>query len=624
MLKRLVPQLLALGLLLVPASHADAELTRVDVKARTEIGASGFEKIVGTAHFSIDPMDRRNEVIADIDKAPVNSAGRVEFSSDLYIIRPKDAAHSNGIALIDVLNRGRKPILGGFMRGASNDPANDADLGDRFLLDRGFTLVWVGWEFDVRRVNGLMAITVPSAEGLDAMVRGDFTPSNTNERQTVGDLVGYAPADPTGADGTLTVRDSQFATPQLIERSRWSLDGGLVVLNGGFQAGRIYRVSYRAKTLPISGLGLAAFRDTASWVKYSPDALATAKQTLAFGSSQSGRFLRTFLYNGFNGDEQGRQVFDAVWMHIAGAAGLDVNARGATPTSLTMYDITRFPFANQATRDPISGRTDGLLENERAKAFQPKTFFTNTSVEYWGGGRNAALVHTSPDGTRDLALADNTRVYYLTGAQHGPARFPTSIGNGQQPDNPLEYWWTMRALLTGMEQWLLKGTPPPASRYPRLDDGTLVPATAVKFPAIPGVRSPTHVEQHRLDGTLVPFLVPQVDGDGNEVAGVRTAESMVPLATYTGWNFRNRSSGGEALLVSLLGSRLAFPKTAADAAATKDPRTPVSERYESRESYLAKAQGVCDTLVKGGYLLSGDVPQVMRRMQQQWDVVVGR
>jgi hypothetical protein len=284
-----------------------------------------------------------------------------------------------------------------------------------------------------------------------------------------------------------------------------------------------------------------------------------------------------------------------------------------------MYEITRFPYANQATRDPISGRTDGLLENERARGFQPKTFFTNTSVEYWGGGRNAALVHTSPDGTKDLALADNTRVYYLTGAQHGPARFPTSIGNGQQPDNPLEYWWTMRALMSGMEQWLLNGTPPPASRYPRLSDGTLVPATAVKFPAIPGVQSPTIVEQHRRDGKLVPFLVPQVDVDGNEVAGVRTAESRVPLATYTGWNFRNQSSGGGTLLVSLLGSRIGFPKTPADAAAAKDPRTPVSERYPSREAYLAQAQGVCDELVKGGYLLLGDVAQVMRRMEQQWD-----
>ena len=267
--------------LVAPLRDARAELVRVEVSTRSDIGSSGFEKIVGIAHFEIDPANERNAVIADVGRAPRTAGGKVAFSADLYIIRPKDASRSNGLALIDVLNRGRKPVLGGFVRGASIDPSTDAELGDRFLLDRGFTLVWVGWEFDVRRVNGLMGITVPSAQGIDAPVWGDFTPSNTNERQTVGDLAGYTPADPAAADSTLTVRDTQFATPTVIERSRWSLEGGLVVLKGGFEAGRIYRVSYRAKTLPISGLGLAAFRDTASWVKFAPDTLAPAKTTFA-------------------------------------------------------------------------------------------------------------------------------------------------------------------------------------------------------------------------------------------------------------------------------------------------------------------------------------------------------
>jgi hypothetical protein len=310
-------------------------------------------------------------------------------------------------------------------------------------------------------------------------------------------------------------------------------------------------------------------------------------------------------------------------MHIAGAAMLDVNARGATPTSLTMYEITRFPYANQATRDPISGRTEGLLENERAKAFQPKTFFTNTSVEYWGGGRSAALVHTSPDGKSDLTLADNTRIYYLTGAQHGPARFPTSIGQGQQPDNPLEYVWTMRALMSAMEQWMRDGTAPPPSRYPKLSDGTLVSADKVAFPVIPGVQAPGIVEQHQRDGQLIPFLVPQVDADGNERSGIRTAESLVPLATYTGWNFRNQGTGGSRLLVSLLGSRIPFPRTAADAAAAHDPRKPVSERYASRDAFLAAAKEASEKLVKERYLLEADRPWVMHRMEQQWSESVG-
>ena len=542
----------------------------------------------------------------------------MEFSADLYIIRPKDAAKSNDIALVEVLNRRRKLVMNGFTRGGGNDPGSDADLGDRFLLDRGFTLVWVGWEFDVRRQNGQMGISVPSAENVNAMVWGDFVPANTNDRQTVGDLAGYSAANQASPESTLTVRDDQFGAPDAIDRARWTMAGDMVSLTGGFQAGRIYRLSYRAKDLPLSGLGLAAFRDIGSWVKHSPDALVRTKQALAFGSSQSGRFLRTFLYAGMNGDEKGRQVYDAAWMHIAGSAGLDVNARGATPTSLTLYEITRFPYANQATRDPVSGRTDGLLDNDRARPFQPKTFFTNTSVEYWGGGRNAALVHTSPDGKSDLALADNTRVYYLTGAQHGPARFPTGIGQGQQPDNPLEYWWTMRALMSAMEKWMREGTRPPASQYPKLSDGTLVSADTVAFPAIPGVQSPTIIEQHRREGRLIPFLVPQVDADGNERAGVRTPESLVPLATYTGWNFRNQSIGGTRLLVSLLGSRIPFAKTAADATAVKDPRKAVADRYGSRDTYLAAAEQAAEGLVKGGYLLEADVPQVIKRMEDQW------
>ena len=619
MLTRIRLAVLVIGVLMC-AAPGFAEVTRVEVKSRADIGASGIEKIVGTLYFQVDPKDPHNAVIADVDKAPVDEHGHVTFSSDVYIIRPKDAARSNGMALVEVLNRGRKLVMNGFIRNGSNDPVSDADLGDRFLLDRGFTLVWVGWEFDVRRTNGLMGISVPSAQGVNAAVWGDFTPANTNEHQVVGDLVGYTPADPASTDNRLTVRDAQFGAETTIDRARWTLEpNGMVTMKGGFEAGRIYRLSYHAKELPVSGLGLAAFRDVGSWIKYAPDALVHAGKTLAFGSSQSGRFLRTFLYNGFNGDEKSRQVYDAAWIHIAGAAALDVNARGATPTSLTMYEATRFPYANQATRDPISGRTDGLLENPRAGSVRPRTFFTNTSVEYWGGGRNAALVHTSPDGTSDLPLDDSTRVYFLTGAQHGPARFPTTIGAGQQPDNPLEYWWTMRALMVGMEQWLRSDTPPPTSRYPRLSDRTLVPAAHVPFPAIPGVQSPTIVEQLRRDGQLVPFLVPQVDADGNEVAGVRTPESLVPLATYTGWNFRNRSTGGTTTLVSLLGSRVPFPATAAAAAATRDPRAPIAARYADKEAYLAKARAAANDLVEHRYLLAGDVGQAMRRMEEQWD-----
>lgn len=622
MLKRFLSTLALTAIAaLAAAPRVEGEVTRVDVKTRTDVGTSGYEKIVGTAYFAVDPKDPRNRVIADIDKAPVNAAGRVEFSADLYILRPRDASRSNDIALVEVLNRGRKLVVNGFIRGGSNDPSTDADLGDGFLLQHGFTLVWVGWEFDVRREGGLMKIDVPSALGVTDIVRGGFTPNDAKERQTVGDLAGYTPLDPTSAENSLTVRNDQFGTPMTIDRGRWTLSDNAVTLKGGFEAGRIYELSYRTKELPIAGLGMAAFRDIASWMKHAPDALVHSRQALAFGSSQSGRFLRTFLYYGFNTDEKGKQAYDAAWAHIAGAARLSLNERGATPTSLSMYTATMFPFANAATRDPASGRTEGLLDNDRARQNQPKTFFTNTSVEYWGGGRSAALLHTSPDGTSDLTLGDNTRVYYLTGSQHGPARFPTRVGQGQQPDNPLEYWWTMRGLMAAMERWLRDGTPPPASRYPHLSDGTLVPVREVAFPEIHGVQSPTIIPATRYDGNPIPFLVPQVDADGNERAGVRTAESLVPLATYTGWNFRNPSIGGTKMLVPLLGSRIPFPRTTADRSASHDPRRSVEERYQSHDAYLTTAKQATDALVKNGYLLQQDVPEVMKRIEEQWRAV---
>jgi hypothetical protein len=617
----LVPVLLAAAVL-GPPPRAGADVTRIDVRTRADVGASGYEKIVGTLHFAIDPRNAHNAVIADLDKAPVNAAGRVEFSADVYVLRPKDPARSNGIAFIDVVNRGRKIILNGFNRGATNDPATDADLGDGFLMRRGYTLVWVGWQFDVRRHNGAMGIQVPAAQGVSAIVRAEFTP---NERgpQTVTDLAAYSPVDGNAADTTLTVRDGPFGRADEVPRATWTLQGNTVTMTAGFVPGRTYALAYRARNLPVAGLGLAAFRDTAAWVRRAPDALVRAQHTIAFGSSQSGRFLRTFLYYGFNTDEHGAQVFDGVMAHISGAARLSLNERGATPNALSMWTATAFPFANSATRDPISGRVDGLLDNDRARERQPKMMFTNTAVEYWGGGRSASLIHTSPDGKTDLVLPDNTRVYFLTGAQHSPGRFPARVSNGQQPDNPVEYWWTLRALLAGMEKWVKAGTPPPSSEYPRLSDGTLVPAEQVAFPRMAGVEPPVGIAPARHGDTALPLLVPQVGPDGNERSGVRTAEILVPMATYTGWNFRNAAIGGTGQLVSLLGSSIPFARTVAERKANGDPRPSIEERYASAEAFLAMTRSAADRLVAGGYLLTDDVPAVMKRAEEHWGAAAG-
>ncbi len=605
MMRTLAVPFVAVALLLA-APRANAEVTRVDITTRTDVGNSGYEKIVGIVHFDVDPKDPRNAVVVDLDKAPVNAAGHVEFSADLYILRPKDDAKSNGVAIVDVLNRGRKIALN-FNRASgagASDPKTAADLGDAFLMKQGYTIVWVGWEFDVRRQNGAMGIDAPVAKGVSGIVHGDFVPNNKNPEQSVGDLAGYTPSDPDGSDTSLTVRDGVFGHAEPIARGKWRLRANTVVMAAGFEPGRTYQLSYRVADPPVAGAGMLAFRDVAAWVKHSPQAPATARYTYAFGESQSGRFLREFLYDGCNTDEKGRPVFDAVWAHIAGAGKISLNERFSQPTSLTLYTSANFPFANASMRDPLSGRTEGLLDNPHAHGNVPKTIYTNTAVEYWGGGRSAALLHTTPDGTSDLTLPANERVYFLTGSQHSPAAFPPTKTTGQQLTNPVNYCGQMRASHGRHGSVGSKGIEPPASQVPKLSDGTLVSIERVAFPAIPGVESPRIIEHGRQDGAPIPLLVPQVGQDGNELAGIRLPDVVVPVATYTGWNFRDEIIGGTKELVSLMGSSIPLPKTKAGRESSKDPRQSVGRAHSSRDAYLAAVEKVADGLVKGGYVRS--------------------
>jgi Alpha/beta hydrolase domain len=640
MRERLFRLFLAANLLCV-ASVAGAAVTSVDVTSRTDV-PYGYERIAGTIHFSVDPADPHNAVIADIDKAPRDAQGKVEFSSQFVILRPKNGPGS-GVALVDIVNRGNETVkrfnLVTSNGAGSDDPdakasAPDEDLGDGFLMKMGVTVVEVGWEFDVTRKNGLR-ITVPvvttNGRPASGMVTAAVIPTEGGDTASVGDLAGYQPADPDAADSVLRVRENVFTNAvQVIPRANWRLTGNEITLEGGFTPGRVYELTYRASHLPIGGLGFAAVRDAAAWVKHAPDALASARYLYTFGSSQSGRFLRTFLYQGFNTDEQGRQVFDGVMAHIAGASRLVLNRRASTPTTLAMFTATAYPFADNAVPDPVSGQSEGLLDNPRARENQPKIMYTNTGVEYWGGGRVAALIHTSPDGSKDLTLPDNVRVYFLAGAQHSPARFPPKIDHGQQIDNPTDYWWALRALFVAMDHWVREGTPPPPSQYPRVATHTLVQAANVAFPTIPHVQSPEHLtagfrianmflKGGAAKGVPLPLLVPQVDADGNETTGIRLPEQAVPLGTYTGWNFRNTKIGAPDQLYPLLGSYVPFAKTKADRMKSGDPRLSIEERYPTHAEYSQKIATSAEALVKGGYLLAGDVKAVEQRAEEHWD-----
>ena len=622
--------------LLVP-STLRAEVTRVEIARRADLGLSGYEKIVGTIYFAVDPKDPRNRTIADLDKAPVNAAGRVEFSSDLYILRPK-APRGNGAALVDILNRGNKVALSGFNRGGSPDPQSDADLGDRFLMRFGYTLVWVGWEFDVPDRPMAMRIRVPVAtdggKPISGIVRARWTANARATEFVVNDLARYDATDPAGADSRLVACAELLATSCAeVPRAEWRVTGHTVTVDRGFEPGRTYEVAYRAANPPVAGLGFAAIRDTASWLKHQPDAVAPVRYAYGYGSSQSGRFLRSFLYEGFNTDEKNRQVFDAVFAHIAGAARLTLNERWAKPVALGLYDSTAFPFADASVDDPLSGARDGLLANPRVGAHAPKVFYTNTPVEYWGAGRSAALIHTTPDGSADRGLPPNVRVYFIAATQHSPSRFPPAVSNGQQEDNTVDYWWAMRALLLALHKWVKEGVEPPPSLYPRLQDGTLVPASKIALPAIPAVASPRALTAGRRAanrllaggagaGASLPLLVPEVDDDGNERGGIRLPEVAVPLATYTGWNFRKPDLGSPGALVPLIGATIPFPATRADRAKTKDPRRSIEERYRSQDEYLAQVQKVLDDLVIKGYLVYDDEPMMLQRATDEWDLFV--
>ena len=303
------------ALVICAAATARAEVTRVTVTSRADVAFAGYEKIVGRVFFAVDPADPRNAIVVDLDKAPRMADGRVEFSSDFTITRPKSGG--NGVAIVDIVNRGRATVIPNFNRAGGRNP----DVGDGFLLKRGFTVVTVGWEFDLPSAD-MIRIDVPVATDagrpITGMVRASFTPDRRDPFR-VGDLAVYAPVDSTDPASTLTVRDTMAGAAETIPRGRWTLSGATVTLEGGFEAGRIYELSFRAANPPVGGLGFVAVRDFASWIKHDPSALATARYAYAFGNSQSGRFLRTFLYQGFNSDERGRQVLDAVMANIAGS-----------------------------------------------------------------------------------------------------------------------------------------------------------------------------------------------------------------------------------------------------------------------------------------------------------------
>jgi hypothetical protein len=659
MLSRVLAAILFVSVIWSPVA---AEVVRIEVTSRADLaagkpfGSTGpYEKLAGRIYFEVDPALAPNKIITDIDKAPRNARGRVEFSSDFFLIKPKQIERGNGTVLYEVSNRGGKGMLAFYNQATGSlDPTTEAQMGDGFLMTQGFTLLWVGWQFDTPHREGLVRVYAPLAtdngKPILGIVRSEVIVAKVAFDASLADRdhIAYTVANPDDPANTLSVRDTIEGPRRFIQKSEWRLDKGRVYLTGGFQPAKIYEVVYRAQDPAVAGVGAAAVRDAISHLKYaSADALSipagSIQRAIAFGVSQSGRFLRTYLYYGFNEDEQHRKVFDGVMAHVAGGGRGSFNLRFAQPSRdghpflNKFYPTDIFPFTDTAQTDPQTGEHDGLLLRVKPE-FTPKIFYTNSSYEYWG--RAASLIHTAIDGRADTPVLDTTRIYMFTGGQHGPAAFPPRRSIGQQPNNPNDYRWSMRALLLAMNQWVKDGVAPPASRYPRIADNTLVQIDALKFPALAGVGKPTEAHKayrvfYGLDfaskgiisvdppetNSAFPILVPQVNNDGNELAGVKMPEISVPLATYTGWNLFNAEAGPTSLLSSMQGSYIPLPRTRADRERTKDPRMSIEERYESRDRYLALVSAAAQDLVKQRYMLEDDVDDIVKRAGEHWSLL---
>lgn len=572
----------------------DAAMTARPFLDGARFGAVGaYEWIEGTATGAVDPALPANAGIDGIALAPRDGAGRVTYRTGFVVLRPVDPAR-RGRVLFEVNNRGRKLIFPNLCAGAaSNAPATMAEIGNAFPLRQGYTMVWCGWDPAAPRAGGGLALEAPVVP-VTRRVREAFVPGTRLGPMETFRLA-FAAAGREGA--ALTVRRTRADPPAPVAFAFADARTVRLLPEGTLPApGSIYTLHYRAADPPLSGLGFAATRDFVAWLRRTE----AARFVLGFGISQAGRYLRDHLAQGFNRAEDGTRVFDGIFTHVAGTGRMFLNALFAQPGRTRShhedwdFPEVAFPFA-----------TAGLMAGD---ASDPKVIETNTSTEYWLKG--ASLLHTDPAGERDLPGDERVRSYLLAGTEHaGKAGMPTDPGPCVAPRNPHDPMGAVRALLVALERWVADGVAPPDSRVPRIADETLVPAEALRFPAIPGApRPPAANPMVTVADWVDPVpedhgwrpLVPAVDADGNEAAGIRLPEIAAPEATYTGWN-RYAAPYPEGEVADRAGCRLPFPATRAERIRSGDPRLSLEERPAPDRDAVRLG------LVAAGVLLEGDL-----------------
>ncbi len=460
----------------------------------------------------------------------------------------------------------------------------------------------------------------------------------------------------------LEVRDMPDGKARRVPRDQWRFgridEGGDYVADPSyicstgapFDKGLLYQIVYTTDWMPVLGLSFAALRDCVSWFKYGAESVAPpiagTRYAYAYGRSQTGRYLRTYIYNDFNLDEQGREAMDGIISNIAGGMRGEFNQRlGQNSKDRNHMMAQLFPFTSVTQTDPETQQTDSLHRRLDERGSPLKVFYTNSSAEYHRC--DASLIHTDPDGTYDTDTGPHTRVYHFAGTEHSLGCWPptdlAATGDGDNRSQNLrsvvDYAPLLRACLVSLDQWVVDGVEPPLSQHPRIDDGTAVPPSALQpvYDHIPGAHYP---ERHAfpcrrdygLDDSIeqVTILPPHVgkpyggrvsavDDDGNEIAGIRLPEIAVPLATHTGWTLRHPDIGGEQQLLVFAGGTIPFAVDEAARRATGDPRPSIAARYTSKAEYLDRVRTVAEQLVKTRYLLEEDIEVSLGQAGKYWD-----
>lgn len=660
------------------AGPAAAEVIRFEIHDRAVVAegrslgeAGAYVRLRGRVHFALSASQEPQ--IVDLSLAETDAEGKVSFWADWEALTPVDPARANGTVLYEVNNRGNKLAPSMFCFGGGNDLSQVSTLGDAWLLRKGFTVVWSGWDGELVPDGQRLLLHAPVARGrtgpITGPVRCEVIVNKPTSRTSVvpwSHHGSYRPVPEKLAEATLTVRERQGDPRVLLPRGQWTLHVLEVdspnptqlpqlelEVEGGLRPGWIYELIYVAQDPLVMGVGLASVRDLLAALRdgrgahnpFLKDGQPYLRHAIGFGVSQSGRFLREFVHSGFNAlSTTGGQAFDVVIPHVAGGGLGSFNHRFAQPTrhggQHDHHDTPtdRFPFAYVRQTDPWSGAMDAVASGKPGTE-RLMILHTQSSAEYWT--RAGSLPHTDPLGRVDAEPHELVRFYTFGGTQHGPASYPPEAGVGQLLANPADYRPFLRALLWRVHQELSRGDWPlnlPASVMPRINERTLIPwqEAVALFPQIPGVTTPRTIREpywlywgerwaseRVIDllppGVLAPYrvLVPRPDADGNDLGCLLPPEVAVPVATYTGWNLRRSEAGAAGELVSLQGAFIPFAATRQERVTAGDPRLSLEERYGYHAEYLRQFIDECERLREAGWLLAEDVERLSQRQAER-------